>query len=180
MKLKSNEMDLGIKLKRLEIDTEIKPFESEDEDLNNFLLNDAKNYLIEKLAVTYVFESDTETVAYFCLSNDSLRREVDMKTWKKINRQVPNQKRKGVYPAVKIGRLAVSKKYAGNGFGKLMLRYVEKMHLTNDQKTGCRFITVDAYGGSVDFYLHNGYKFFTEKDIEKNTRIMYFDPMSFS
>jgi len=164
-----------IRLRRLELDTEIKPFESEDEDLNNFLLNDAKNYLAEKLAVTYVFESNTETVSYFCLSNDNLRREVDIETWKKINKQVPNRKRKGVYPAVKIGRLAVTKKYAGNGFGKLMLRFVEDMFLSNDQKSGCRFITVDAYKGAVDFYLRNGYKFFTEKDNDKNTRIMYFD-----
>jgi len=167
--------NFDIKLRRLESDTEIKPFESEDEDLNNFLLNDAKNYLVEKLAVTYIFESDKEIFSYFCLSNDNLRREVDLETWKKINRQVPNRKRKGVYPAVKIGRLAVSKKYTGCGFGKLMLRYIEDMFLSNDQKSGCRFITVDAYSGAVSFYLRNGYKFFTEKDSDKNTRIMYFD-----
>jgi len=169
------EINSDIRLRRLELGTEIKPFESEDEDLNNFLLNDAKNYLIEKLAVTYVFESETETVSYFCLSNDNLRREVDMETWKKINRKVPNSKRKGSYPAVKIGRLAVTKKYAGSGFGKLMLRYIERMYLKDNQKSGCRFITVDAYGGAVDFYQRNGYNFFTEKDSGKNTRIMYFD-----
>ncbi len=170
-----NSIDFEINSKRLELGAEIKPFESEDEDLNKFLLNDAKNYLVEKLAVTYVVENDVETIAYFCLSNDSLRREVDMETWKKINRKVPNSKRKGSYPAVKIGRLAVTKKYAGNGFGKLMLRYIEKMYLKDEQKSGCRFITVDAYGGATDFYLRNGYKFFTEKDSNKNTRIMYFD-----
>ena len=164
-----------INAQRLEINSFIKPFQSEDEDLNNFLLFDAKNYLNEKLAVTYVVESETETIAYFCLSNDNLRREVDMETWRKINRQVPNRKRKGVYPAVKIGRLAVSKKYIGRGMGKLILRYIEDMFLSNDQKTGCRFITVDAYRVAANFYLRNGYKFFIEKDNDKDTRIMYFD-----
>ena len=36
--------------KRLDIDTKLKPFESEDDELNDFLLNDAKNYLTQKLA----------------------------------------------------------------------------------------------------------------------------------
>jgi len=31
------------------------------------------------------------------------------------------------------------------------------------------------HSGAVDFYLRNGYKFFTEKDSEQTTRIMYFD-----
>jgi len=35
------------RISRLEIDTEIKNFESSDTDLNNFLLEDAKNYLTQ-------------------------------------------------------------------------------------------------------------------------------------
>jgi len=173
--MKMNGVEFEVQSRKLNLDTAIKPFESEDKDLNDFLLNDAKNYLKEKLAVTYIIENEMDTVACFCLSNDNLRREVDMETWKKINRKVPNSKRKGIYPAVKIGRLAVSQKYARKGFGKLMLRYVEDMYLIEDQRSGCRFITVDAYSGAVDFYLRNGYKFFTEKDSEQTTRSMYFD-----
>jgi hypothetical protein len=37
--------DFEEKLKRIDLDTEIKPFESEDGELNDFLLNDAKHYL---------------------------------------------------------------------------------------------------------------------------------------
>jgi len=168
-------IDFEVNAKRLELNTVIKPFESEDEELNDFLLNDAKNYLAEMLAVTYLIESKTETIAYFCLSNDNIRREVDMETWKKINRKVPNSKRKGSYPAVKIGRLAVTEKFAGNGFGRLMIRYVESMYHEENQNSGCRFITVDAYGNATSFYERNGFQFFTEKDAGKPTRIMYFD-----
>ncbi|GHT75746.1 N-acetyltransferase [Bacteroidia bacterium] len=166
---------IEVKTRRLKLDTEIKPFESEDEELNDFLHQDAKNYLAQKLAVTYLFETDTETVAYFCLSNDNIRREVDMETWKKINREVPNSKRKGTYPAVKIGRLAVSKKYAHNGLGRIMIDMVKRMYFGDNQNAGCRFISVDAYNNSSDFYIRNHFKFFTEKDSEKLTRIMYFD-----
>ena len=36
-------------------DTDILPFLSEDEDLNNFLIEDAKNYSADLMAVTYLF-----------------------------------------------------------------------------------------------------------------------------
>jgi predicted GNAT family N-acyltransferase len=170
-----NGVDFEVSTKRLDLNTVIKPFESEDEELNDFLLNDAKKYLAEMFAVTYLIENKTETIAYFCLSNDNIRREVDMETWKKINKKVPNSKRKGSYPAVKIGRMAVTKKFAGNGLGRLMIRYVESMYRDENQKSGCRFITVDAYGNATDFYERNGFNFFTQKDTDKPTRIMYFD-----
>jgi hypothetical protein len=40
-----SETDFRYYPKRLELNTEIKPFESEDEELNDFLLNDAKKFL---------------------------------------------------------------------------------------------------------------------------------------
>jgi GNAT superfamily N-acetyltransferase len=173
--MKLENIPSGLTFKRLEIDTYIKPFESDDAELNEFLLDDAKNYLSQKLAVTYLLENDADTIAYFCLSNDNIRREVDMETWKKINRKVPNSKRKGSYPAVKIGRLAVNKKYERQGIGKKMITLVEQMYLEENQRAGCRFITVDAYHNALNFYLANDFRFFTEKDAEKPTRIMYFD-----
>ena len=173
MKLKG--IDFEVQTKRLDVDTILKPFDCGDKELNDFLKDDAKNYLSQMLAVTYLIENERDTIAYFCLSNDNIRREVDMETWKKINKKVPNSKRKGSYPAVKIGRLAVSQKYAHNGFGKLMLEIIERMYLEENQRSGCRFITVDAYSNALNFYLSNDFRFFTEKDNEKPTRIMYFD-----
>ena len=170
------------KLKRLDFDTEIKPFESEDEDLNSFLRDDAKNYLEQLLAVTYLIESDTETIAYFCISNDNLKREIDERLtreesaiWNRLNRKIPNRKRRGSYPSVKIGRLAVTKKYEGNGFGRIMLNTVVNMYLEDNQRSGCRFITVDANANAFSFYEKNGFKFITDKDWESSNRAMYFD-----
>jgi GNAT superfamily N-acetyltransferase len=166
--------------KKLELDTEIKPFDCEDKELNDFLLNDAKNYLAQMFAVTYIIENNAETVAYFSLLNDNIRRitdRADEKTplWNKVNRKMPFVKNKGSYPAVKIGRLAVSKKYARNGFGRLMIDVVKQMYRETNQKSGCRFISVDAYSTALDFYERNGFKFITEKDEGKSARIMYFD-----
>jgi hypothetical protein len=162
--------------KRLQSDTIIKPFESENEELNDFLLNDAKNYLAQRLAVTYFIENDMDTIAYFCLSNDTVQRFLaDKAGWKKIRKSIPNSKLRSSYPAVKIGRLAVSKKYAHSGFGKLMIRIVREMLIADTQQTGCRFLTVDAYQNAVDFYIRNNFDFLTIEDENEHTRLMYFD-----
>jgi GNAT superfamily N-acetyltransferase len=162
--------------RRLQPDTVIRPFESEDEELNDFLLHDAKNYLVQRLAVTYFIENDTDTIAYFCLSNDTVQRFLaDRTEWKKIRKSIPNSKLRSSYPAVKIGRLAVSKKYAHSGFGKLMIQIVREMLVADTQQTGCRFLTVDAYQNAVNFYLRNKFDFLTAEDENEPTRLMYFD-----
>jgi len=119
--------NLNAHIVRLDSDTDIKPFESGDDDLDNFLLNDAKDYQNSLLSVTYTIQTDTDTIAYYCLSNDRLSQYMEDKSvWNKINRLISNKKRRKSYPAVKIGRLAVSKKFAKKGIGTMI-------HLCNMQ-----------------------------------------------
>ena len=61
----------------LKVETDIKPFKSKDSDLNGFLLDDAKRYLTELMAVTYLLEDRVTgvTVAYFSLLNDKIPNE---------------------------------------------------------------------------------------------------------
>ena len=46
-------------------------------------------------------------------------------------------------------------------------------------RTGCRFVTVEAYNKdrTVDFYVKNDFAFLTDKDHGKNQRTMFFDLM---
>ncbi|WP_259016077.1 GNAT family N-acetyltransferase [Emticicia fluvialis] len=162
------------------VDThDIKSFDCDDDDLNDFLFNDSKNYMNKLLAVTYILESDTDTVAFFSLANDKISLasipERDKTTWNKFSKKIPNSKRTIMgYPAMKIGRLGVSSKYKSQGIGRGILDYLKEMFITNN-RTGCRFITVDAYSQSLGFYEKNGFKFLTESDAGKDTRLMYFD-----
>jgi GNAT superfamily N-acetyltransferase len=134
---------------RLNNDTEIKSFESGNEDLNNFLLNDAKDYLASLLSVTYIIQSDSDTVAYYCRKS---------------------------YPAVKIGRLAVSKKFANAGIGTMIIDTIKELYKNSSfQHAGCRFIIVDAYKNALLFYEKNRFKYLTENDKDDATRIMYLD-----
>lgn len=77
-------------------------------------------------------------------------------------------------PSVKIGRLAVSKHYENRGIGSEILNFI-KFFFTKSNKTGCRFITVDAYAEAVEFYKKNGFDFFTKKDVNEKTRLMFYD-----
>jgi GNAT superfamily N-acetyltransferase len=169
-----------IKIIRLEENTPIPTFDCGDVDLNEFLLNDAKNYLKSMLAVTYLVEIENEIAAYFCLSCDGLTRNAiltdEEKTyWNRVGRKIPNSKRRRTYPAVKIGRLAVAKNFAGLGLGKRLLLSIREIYINKQHHAGCRFITVDAYRSALDFYEKNRFQFLTTKDIDENIRTMYFD-----
>lgn len=161
----------------LKVDTEIKPFKCKDNDLNGFLFDDAHKYLTDLMAVTYLLEdlSVDKTVAYFSLLNDKITFDPEQRSiWNKLSRRVANAKRRKHYPAVKIGRLAISAEYAGQGLGRDIIRLVKFM-FTHGNRTGCRFITVDAYCDAVGFYQKCGFDFISEKDRGDATRLMFYD-----
>ena len=158
-------------------DTSLLPFESEDEDLNKFLLEDAKKYAIDLMAVTYLFidKEKQQIAAYYSLLNDKMAYDPrERSIWNRINRLIPNQKRRRSYPSAKIGRLAVGKDYAHEGLGSQIIEFIEAFLIKNP-KLGCRFLTVDAYAKVTDFYRKNDFEYFTMLDTLDATRLMYLD-----
>ncbi len=128
------------------------------------------------LSVTYLFEYNGETLAFFSVSNDKIS-ITDFESNRGFKRLIqgvmPDGKKYKSYPAVKIGRLAVHHKYQRAKFGCQLLDLIKGMFIT-DNRTGCQYITVDAYAKSLGFYEKNGFKYFTGADIGKDTRQMYF------
>jgi predicted GNAT family N-acyltransferase len=169
------------KLEVLKQETAVNAFDCLDKDLNDFLLKDAKKYALSMLATTYFVNEGDNIIAYFCLSNDRITKDETLgrSQWNKLNRVVANEKRRKSYPAVKIGRLAVSNKYANFGFGTLIIRIIKEMYAHSKQQAGCRFVTVDAYQNALGFYQKNGFDFLTEKDEQAETRVMYLDLKAF-
>jgi len=168
---------------RIDLNSELKPFDCGDNDLNDFFCNDAINYLRHLLAVTYVFEnnSGTETVAFFSVLNDRIsREEIDKRTCNRIERKIPRKKHFKGYPAVKIGRFGVHSNYHRRKIGTEVIDFI-KVFFTQQNKTGCRFITVDAYNTpvAISFYTANGFKYLTTQDEREDTRSMYFDLITF-
>ena len=154
-------------------------FDCGDDDLNDFILHDALPYRRERLAVTYVFveKYDRSSVAaFFCLSNDRISlTDFDNKSrYNRFSRRFNNSKRLRSYPAVKIGRLGVARAMKGMNVGSILLTFI-KRYFAGDNKTGCRFITVDAYAAAIPFYLKNGFVPLNEEDMGEATCLLYFD-----
>ena len=154
------------------------PFDCGNQDINDFLAEDARDYQDGLLAVTYLVVNKThqDILSYFCLLNDKLAYLPgdDKKGWNKLNRKVSNHKRMKSYPAVKIGRLGTQKALSGQGIARDVIDYI-KLLFTQGNRTGCRFLTVDAHHDAVGFYEKCGFSYFTEKDADDDTRLMYFD-----
>jgi len=170
-------MFANFKLIRLTPDHIIKPFDCGDSDLNEFLLLYSHIFSKELFAVTYIIENDSKTVAFFSVLNDKISSE-NFESKRNfqltIRDHFPENKRFRSYPAVKIGRLGVDSEFQKSGLGTEILDYI-KMLFVNNNRTGCRFITVDAYKQSLRFYEWNDFIYLDEKDKNDDTRLMYFD-----
>ncbi len=162
---------------RLQEDTKLSSFNCGNEDLNNFLFNDAKAYLKRLLSVTYLLKKGDDTVAFFSLSNDRISvPDSDRSTWRKVKSLFPHSKHRSDYPSVKIGRLAVDLKYQHCSVGTVMLNFIENMFVTNN-RTGCAFVTVDALPSALPFYLKNGFVLLNKSlnETRKQTLTLFYD-----
>ena len=168
-------------------------FSCGDDDLDDFFHNHALLYAKERLGKTYVFvNNDTsEIVAFFTVSNDSIKTTfIPKNSTNRVQRKIPGLKHLRTYPAVLIGRLGVSMSYQGKGFmiGRQIVNFIKLWFLDDDNKTGCRFLVVDAYNkpDALSFYERNGFKYlYASEEDERNatqvesgtihTRLMFLD-----
>ena len=171
--MKNNSEEISILL--LTEDYPIKPFDCEDEDLNDFLFNEAVSYQKELLATTFVMENDKQTLGYYSLLNDSLQLKEEMfaskSQFRKFLRELmPYPKRHlKTIPALKIGRLAIDKTFKGKGLGSVIMANIISRCIKMNEEQACRLITVDAYKQAVPFYQKMGFKFLIEGDKDDTT-----------
>lgn len=85
-----------------------------------------------------------------------------------------NEKRLKSYPAVKICRLGIDLTAKGYGVGSEILDFIKDYFIENN-KTGCRFITVDAYINAVPFYMKNHFMPLLTSDTDEHTRLLFYD-----
>ena len=58
--------------------------------------------------------------------------------------------------------------------GTYLLNFIKTFFVVNN-KTGCRFLTVDAYAAAIPFYQKNGFVPLNDDDKNAPTRLLYFD-----
>lgn len=166
-----------------------------DRDLDEFFTNDCFAYTRQLLGKTYCYklnEDPEKVVCAFTLANAGVRvSDLPNARKKKIEADIPHTKTLKDYPAVLVARLGVSEEFRSLHIGSDALRYIKLWFLEPYNKTGCRFVIVDAYNNpaTITFYEQNGFRtvFSTDQqekdyrhldsDIELTTRLMYYDLM---
>lgn len=170
-------------------------FSCGDKDLDEFFEKDAIFYNTELIGKTYAWvksDNPRQIVGLTTLANDSIKSQHIAKSAKnRIQRHVPNSKRGINFPAVLIGRLGVSSEFQGKSWniGSQIRDFIKDWFRSESNKTGCRFIVVDAYNNplTLHFYEKNGFKHLYKSEQEERdflelkpdealaTRFMFFD-----
>ncbi len=166
-------------IRKLSKDETIVSFNCGDEDLNDFILNESLHYRQARLAVSYVIEkrSTKQVVGFFSLANDKVsvsdfENKTDFNRFRK--KRFINEKRLKSYPAAKICRLGIDISAKGQSLGTFILDFI-KSYFVIDNKTGCRFLTVDAYTDAIPFYLKNRFLPLSEEEDNEHTKLLFFD-----
>ena len=164
-----------------------------DTDLDDFFHNDADRYAAELMGKTYCWITEQKPyriVALFTLANDSIKTlHLDKTTRNRLNRPIDNPKRGRSYPATLIGRIGVNQEFQGMNVGSQLMQFIKDWFRHEDNKTGCRFLVVDAYNNprTIQFYERNDFRFLHTDEVEERayydipceetiaTRLMYFD-----
>lgn len=176
-----------------------RPFSCGDEDLDDFFANNTVAYEKELTGKTYcwVLKKDlSKIVGMVTLANAGIQTtHMQNHPRRKINHLISHSKQGRTYPAVLIGRLGVSREFQGADYrvGSQIMSFIKDWFKSYDNKTGCRFVLVDAVNNehTLRYYERNGFKpLFPRIDDEKNfyniapddnlrTRMFYFDLLSY-
>ena len=157
-------------MRKLDTSEKIESFDCGDTDLKDFILNEYFLYREALEAVSYVLENkvNQRSVAYFSLANDRISLS-DFENKTEFNRfrkhRFVNEKRLKSYPAAKICRLGVDLSVKGQSICSFLLNFI-KSYFIIENKTGCRFLTVDAYAAAVPFYMKNGFVPLNDEDVD--------------
>lgn len=166
-----------------------------DADIESFFKSEYADYSSQLLGKSYAFvtgSADAELVCAFSLSNSSIATDrLTNNQRNRLNRGIPNAKRRRQYPAVLIGQLAVFDGFSGKRIGDELLDFIKALTLDQEIKSACRFLLVDAVNTLkvIEFYKRNGFKMLFASDSEEasysgsdsglarklKTRLMYFD-----
>ncbi|MEA2003928.1 MAG: GNAT family N-acetyltransferase [archaeon] len=147
---------------------DVSRFESRTADLNAFLKEDALENQKELVNKTFLCYHFNQLVGYITFTTDIIEKE---EVQKEGRIRVPYKE----YPAIKIARLAVDKKYERRGVGEFLLLAAVGKALKMSDYVGCRFITVDSKQDSIGFYEKRGRFELAKKQKNKPYPTMYLD-----
>jgi GNAT superfamily N-acetyltransferase len=134
-----------LRVRRLNHHSNITTFCSVNDDLNNFLKDDALLAHDNMTSITYLCFWRRVVVGFATLVAATI--EVKQVDGPRIEGYAPN-----TYPSIKLARLAVDKNYTGCGIGPHLLFWVMGKFEKISREIGCRYLTVDSKRESMWFY----------------------------
>jgi hypothetical protein len=145
-----------------------------DADLDDFFCREWRGYCTQLMAVTYAVLENGRLIAMFSVVNDRVESEDFRKGRRRILGRIAYPKRlRRHFPSVKLARLGVIKeRQGGQGIGAWILEFLKAYFVLNN-KTGCRYLTVDSYGGKTGFYEKNGFEKFDPDKTERPDDYVY-------
>lgn len=164
-------------------------------DLDDFLYNDSLAYEKDLMGKTYCWilkKDPKKLVGFVTVANTGIQTtHLQNNPKRHLNKTIARKKQGRSYPAVLIGRVAVSKDFQGRDYrvGSQIMRFIKDWFIASDNKTGCRYIVVDAVNapGTLSYYERNGFKPLFRNDSDEKvfysvlpteilrTRMYYFD-----
>ena len=153
--------ELGVELLNARYD--LSPFDSGDEELNDFLEHDALKEQNMRLSKTHLCFYRDRISGFITLAADSIKLDK-----KRDASQIIDGCDYPTYPCILIARLATDERLHGRGIGSYLLGLAIGFAL--DGPLGCRFLSVDPKEPSTDsdetpeeFYIKQGFGRWTEK-----------------
>jgi GNAT superfamily N-acetyltransferase len=131
-------------------------FDSGEEELNDYLKNDALKEQQLLLSRTHLCFHRDRIAGFITLSADSIRIDKD----RLDPSQIIDDCEYPAYPCILIARLAVDKKLQGRGVGSYLLSLAIGFAL--DSPLGCRYLAVDPKENAVGFYEMFGFRYWTK------------------
>jgi len=116
------------------------------ENLNNFLKNEALRYNQENYSRTNIYLENGTCVAYYSLAMNAIKDP-------RINIDDSYKSLKS-YPALFLTRFAIDKRYHKSGIGKAILNDIIK-HAYENKEIASKFLFLDTYPESISWYLGN-------------------------
>ena len=149
---------------------DLSDFDCGDEELNDFLKNDALPQQNAKLNVTKLIMCEGKIIGFASILTDTLmiRKIRDIEVKSDIIEKLNLNSDKNSIAGVKIGRLAIDKQFTRKGLGSHILRnIIYSLKKISEKNIGFRFIIVEGYAKALNFYIvKNGFDNL-EKDDEK-------------
>jgi len=137
-------------------------FDSGNEELNDFLKNDALKEQQSLLSKTHLCFHKDRVAGFITLAADSIRIDKD----RLDQSQIIDDCDYPAYPCILIARLAVDCKLHNRGVGSYLILLAIGFAL--DGPLGCRYLAVDPKGEAAKFYEKFGFGYWT-----KNKRRMF-------